>query len=103
MTRVTLHLKRWFPHDALWKHKPDESASVIRSCIDQARALGFTAEASLVSCAHMSLLLGIGFEHDDRYREIRGILDQTTVEEVERATTALAAARLLKEFQTEQG
>jgi hypothetical protein len=94
-SRATGHLREFFP-DKLSAMAADRLRAFLRRCVDRARAFGLTSEQAVVCFAHLSLLLGEGFDAEARWAFVPFLLRQEEYHQNDRAKAAMLLAYELK-------
>jgi len=93
--RAKQHLRECFP-DQVDAMPPEQFGEFFRRCVDRARAFGLTSEQAIMCFAHLTLLLGEGFESGPRWPFVPFLLHQQQYPQNDRAKTALFLAYELK-------
>ena len=94
-TRAKEHLRELFPaHVAAMP--AEQFREFIRRCVDRARTFGLTSEQAVMCFAHLTLLLGEGFESGPRWPFVPFLLHQKELHQHDRAKAALYLAYELK-------
>ena len=94
-TRAAAHLREFFPQqvDAM---PPEQLREFLRRCVDRARIFGLTSEQAVICFAHLTLLLGEGFESGPRWPFVPFLLHQQQYHQNDRAKIALFLTYELK-------
>lgn len=94
-TRAKEHLRESFPEHVA-AMPPEQFREFLRRCVDRARTFGLTSEQAIICFAHLTLLLGEGFESGPRWPFVPFLLHQQQYPQNDRAKTALFLAYELK-------
>ena len=93
--RAKQHLREFFPEqvDAM---PAEQFREFLRRCFDRARTFALTSEQAVMCFAHLTLLLGEGFESAPRWPFVPFLLHQQEYHQIDRAKAALLFAYELK-------
>jgi hypothetical protein len=94
-TRATEHLREFFPEQVV-AMPVERFREFIRRCVDRARTFGLTSEQAVICFAHLSLLLGEGFDSEPRWPFVPFLLRQEDYHQNDRAKAAMLLAYELK-------
>lgn len=94
-TRANAHLRESFPEQVA-AMPPERFREFLRGCVDRAKTFGLTSEQAVMCFAHLTLLLGEGFESGPRWPFVPFLLHQKDLNQNDRAKTALFLAYELK-------
>jgi hypothetical protein len=94
-SRAIGHLREFFL-EKVSAIPADRLRAFIRRCMDRARTFGLTSEQAVVCFAHLSLLLGEGFDAESRWAFVPFLLHQEEYHQNDRAKAAMLLAYELK-------
>lgn len=94
-TRANTHLRESFPEQVA-AMPPARFREFLRRCVDRAKTFGLTSEQAVMCFAHLTLLLGEGFETGPRWPFVPFLLHQKELRQNDRAKAALFLAYELK-------